>query len=108
MYHGSGTHRTGFQRNVQGCTIEAIITHTPGRIAQRLDLGMSSGVVGGDGTIPAKPDDRAIPDNERPDRHLAFGFSPRRQLQRLTHVLQIDGRACHSHSMVAGGLPEIS
>ena len=72
------------------------------------DFRMCGRVVILDRPIESPADDLAVTDYYRADRHLIdghcdFGFS-----QRLLHEGLFFRAPAHSHSIVAGGLPEMS
>lgn len=87
--NGGGAHGTGFQGDVEGGPGEPVVADTMAGIAQGADLGMGTGVMGGDGAIPALPQDLTLPNQDRPHRDLAHCRRPLRQGQGITHPAAI-------------------
>ena len=81
------------------------------RIAQCDDLGMRRRIMVSDWPIPAFTDHFAIAYHERADRYLAGVLRLLGELQCTRHerkVIRCVGRVGYSHSIVAGGLLEMS
>ena len=125
MDHCAGAHHARLQRHVQRRIGKAVVAEATTGIAQRLDLGVGTGVVLADHAIAAFADDDVVKHDERPDRHFARVFRFARKHQRTRHPVAIafflgqrrrrndhgisgDRKVTYSHSIVAGGLPLMS
>ena len=102
----AGTHDTGLERDIQIAAWQPVVAEALCRVAQGDDLGMGGRIVARDRRIEAASYDLAVLDHHGADRHLADGPAFSRQIERGLHEGIV--RAGHSHSMVAGGLPEMS
>ena len=82
------------------------------RVAQRPDLRVRGRVAAFDRRVAPAADDRAVAHDERADGDLAARARRPGERERLTHQLVIGGghrrSRSHSHSIVAGGLLEMS
>jgi hypothetical protein len=70
-------------------------------------FGVSRRIMAGYRNIPAFRDTPIIFDHESADRNFTLLLGPLRQSDGMTHPFFIR-RPAYSHSMVAGGLPDIS
>ena len=107
MHHGAGAHHARFQRDVERAPGQAVVAHGPPRCAQGHDLGMRGRVVVENGAVVTLTDDDATADHDGTDRHFTGGLGLLGEGDGRLHPALIGLRA-HSHSMVAGGFPEMS
>ena len=109
LHHRPGAHRTGLERDVQGGTGQTVVAEFRGRATQGDDLGVRRGVMTTNRPVPTLADDLAIQDHQRADRHFALVLGACGEPEGVLHVRQVlRADVAHSHSMVAGGLPEMS
>ena len=66
---------------------------------------MGGRIMGRDRSIPAFAQHGILPYDERADGHFPLGLGAGRELERAPHPGFV---TAHSHSIVAGGLPEMS
>ena len=85
MNQGARAHHAGFERNIQRCINNTIITQGFGASTQRHDFRMRSWVMAGYRAIPAFADHPAVFHQHGPDGHFAFVPGPLRALERLPH-----------------------
>ena len=82
-------------------------------------FGMGRSIVATDRAVEAPPHHVVALHHQRPDGHLSAPFCLSCEVQRLAHEslvardritgeILVPARFAHSHSMVAGGLPEMS
>jgi hypothetical protein len=103
------THRTRLHGHVKRRANKSIIASCNTRCPQRPDLGVRARVGLADRAIPALTKNLVITNQDRPDRDFTRGFGARSEFKRPPHPLFVGGRRqSYSHSIVAGGLPEIS
>ena len=76
MHQGAGAHGTGFKGDVEGGPGETVVPDTLASITQGADLGMGTGVMGGDGAVPTLTQNLSLPDEDGPHWHLAHGRCP--------------------------------
>ena len=112
MEDGTGAHRTGLEGHEQFATRQTIVAQGARGIAQRGNFGMSGRVAFADRAVEAPPDDFSGPHHDRADRDFAKTFRGACQGNGLAHEKFVaesgSGFLAYSHSIVAGGLPEMS
>ncbi len=101
----AGAHETGFEGHVESGAGQAVGVSSRRGATQGDHLGMSGGIDSRDRPIETLPERHPIPDDNRTDRDLTGGARLTGELQGSLHPVLIRG---HSHSMVAGGFPEMS
>src|SRR5690606_5959206 len=106
--NGADAHHAGFQSNVQSGPGQPVVAELLPRRANRLHLGMGSRIVGCDRPIPALADHLFPQHQHRAHRHLALRLGGISEFQGAPHPGVVENAAGHSHSIVAGGLPEMS
>ena len=105
MYQRAYAHGAGFQRDIERATWESVISQLLRRGTQGYDLGMRAGIVCTNGLImPGGYEFPAFIDKYCANRHFIFVSGEAGLGERLLHP----GDIAYSHSMVPGGLPEIS
>ena len=85
IHERARTHGTGLEGHVHRRSVEPPTIHLVASVAQRDQLRVRPRVLVDLASIVAAPDDAALPDDDRPDRHIT---APRRGLgesQRLAH-----------------------
>ena len=92
----------------QGSSV-TVAQHPP-RLAHGDDLGVGRGVMVGDVAVPALAQHLSVgTDQDGAYRDLIeFALGPVRQREGVAHPLLVVQTGHHSHSIVAGGLPEMS
>jgi len=112
MEDGPGAHRARLQGDEQLATRQAIVAEAACGIAQRGNFGMGSRIALADRAVEAPSDNLSGPDHDGADRHLPKAFCRARQGNGLAHEEFVAetgaGFLAYSHSIVAGGLPEMS
>ncbi len=71
---GAGAHDAGFEGDVEGGVVEAVVLEGGGGGAEDVDFGVGGGVVGGDGGVVRAGDDFAIQDEHGADGDFARGL----------------------------------
>ncbi len=107
MHHRPHAHGAGLERDVELAAREPVVALRGGRLAQRDYFRVGGGIRAGDGAVVAAADDASVLHHDGAHRHLARRGRLAREGERLAHVLLRRGGA-YSHSMVAGGLDEMS
>jgi hypothetical protein len=109
MQHCADAHHTGLERDIHRRPFEPVVIFVLCCHAHRDDLRVRGGVRLDDAAIDAGPYDFVVPDEHRADRYFADFSRNLRLGQRPPHAFLVSAApAAHSHSIVAGGLPEIS
>jgi len=112
MEDGAGAHRAGLQGHEQLATRQAIISEAARGIAQRGNFGMGGRIALADRAVEAPSDNFSGPHHDCADRHLAKTLRRAGQGYGLAHEKFVAesgaGFLVYSHSIVAGGLPEMS
>jgi hypothetical protein len=108
MHHCACAHRAGLERYIQRGIEQTVVTQRLGCGAHGDHFSVSRGVVRADRSIPPFSDDHAVFDDDRADGNLTCPFGVARQLERALHERDVVRHARYSHSIVAGGLPEMS
>jgi len=103
LHDDADAHSAGLQRDIQSCAVNAVILNGKTRCAQRDDLGVGAGVGIPNGAILSARKDFIAYDDDCTDRNFACRTSLFGLVQRLLHEAGV-----YSHSIVAGGLPEMS
>lgn len=106
MNHGACAHRARFKRDVERRIEQAIRVECRGCRAHCDDLGMRRGIDAGDGTIEAFGDDDAVLHDNGADGYFAIRLRFPSEFERSRH--EGERVAVYSHSIVAGGLLEMS
>ena len=81
----AGAHAAGFERHIEGRARQPVVGQPRGGVANRLHLGMGTGIVSTDGPIEAAAYDLAVEHYHGADRHLALSGALLRQGQGLAH-----------------------
>jgi len=117
VHDSARAHRARLQSYVECSARQAIVAGTLCRFAQRLNLGMRGGIMSRDRMVESLPQYLAVHDQYSTDWNFPQSRGTRCKLERKAHErlvgtgirLDLAGRLqTHSHSMVAGGLPEMS
>jgi len=112
MEDGSGAHGTRFEGHEQLATRQAIVAETARGITQRGNFGMGGRIALADRAVEAPSDNFSGPHHDGADRHFAKTFRGTGQGYGLAHEIFVAesgaGFLAYSHSIVAGGLPEMS
>jgi hypothetical protein len=69
--HGPGTHRAGFDCDVERGAEQAVIADAEGRVTKRENFCVSGGIAMRDGAVSSACDDFFVEDQDRTDRHFA-------------------------------------
>jgi hypothetical protein len=85
LQNGTGTHRTGFERDEQFAPGQSIVAQIARRVTQGRDLCMRRRIVVADRRIEAAPNDAPRLHDDRADRHLAQALGSQSERDRLTH-----------------------
>src|SRR5690606_28026179 len=93
----------------QGAADQPVVADRGTRAAHRHDLRMRGRIMLGDVAVPAFADDMSFGiDDQRADRDLVvLALRALGEGERMAHPVFVVRRT-HSHSIVAGGLPEMS
>ncbi len=83
---GAGAHDAGFEGDVEGGVVEAVVLEGGGGGAEEVDFGVGGGVVGGDGGIVGAGDDFAVQDEYGADGNFARGLCFAGFGEGFTHV----------------------
>jgi hypothetical protein len=134
MHQSRHAHGAGFKGDIKGGIGEAVVFQPGTRRPQYDYFSMGGRIMAGDGLVVADGDTYVLFDQYGTDRHFSQCPGPVGLLQGLLHPVVIDGVAvrfkgirqtvgagilpeprngrqpvsAYSHSMVAGGLPEMS
>ena len=69
---GSGAHGTGFEGDVEGAVVEAVVAEVKASLAEGYDLGMGGGVVVAEDPVLAAGDDLVVVDDDCTHGNFAF------------------------------------
>jgi hypothetical protein len=83
-------HGAGFERHIERCPRQAVISRGGRRQAQDEDLRVGRRIAKGDGTVVRPREALFPPDEHRPDRHLSRCAGQHRLLKGDAHPLLID------------------
>src|SRR5262249_6669153 len=89
LNHGTSTHATRFNGDVEARARQAVIAQLLCRGAQCDHFGVRRGIALRDCAVAPAPDDAAIPDEDGADGHFALPRCRARLFERQTHVLDI-------------------
>jgi hypothetical protein len=89
VHRRADAHQTRLDRDAQHGARQPVVPHLPRRVADRHNLGVRGRIAGRDRLVEAAPDNRALQDHDRADRHLAGVACPARLLDRQRHPLVV-------------------
>lgn len=103
MEDGTRAHRARLERYIERATGEAVVFEPPRGFAQRGDFSVCCRIVRGYRAVITAPHDLTILYDNRADGHFTCGTCLSSELERNAHEFFV-----YSHSIVAGGLLEMS